>query len=144
MRRAGVVLVSLVGALLLASTASGGTSLAPCGEEAPGALCGFVDVPLDRKAPAAGTIPIAFELHARRDQSAPSLGTVILVEGGPGGASTELRFFYDMLGPLFDRRDLLARRCPGNREVPSDRLSGRAGRVLSDAGDGLSLRCLAG
>jgi pimeloyl-ACP methyl ester carboxylesterase len=107
MRRAGVLLVSLVGALLLASTASAGTSLAPCGEEASGTLCGFVDVPLDRKAPGAGTIPIAFELHARRDQSAPSLGTVVVVEGGPGGASTELRFFYDLLGPLFDRRDLL-------------------------------------
>ncbi len=107
MRRAGVLLVSLVGSLLLASTASAGTSLAPCGEEAQGALCGFVDVPLDRKAPGAGTIPIAFELHARRNRSAPSLGTVVVVEGGPGGASTELRFFYDLLGPLFDRRDLL-------------------------------------
>ncbi|MFN8185531.1 MAG: alpha/beta fold hydrolase [Gaiellales bacterium] len=99
--------MALVAAFALASAASGGTSLAACGEEAPGGLCGIVDVPLDRDAPGAETIPIAFELYPRRDQSAPSLGTVIVVQGGPGGSSTELRFFYDFFGPLFDQRDLL-------------------------------------
>ena len=107
MRRVGLSTACVVGALACASAASAGTSLAPCGDEAPAALCGLLDVPLDRAVPAAGTIPIAFELHLRRDQSAPSLGTVVVVQGGPGGPSTDLRPFYDFGGPLFNRRDML-------------------------------------
>ena len=107
MRRISVLLASVASSFLIAGAAEAGTALAPCGDVAPGALCGSLDVPLDRAAPGAGTIPIAFELHPRREATSPSLGTVVVVQGGPGGPSTDLRFVYDIMGPLFDRRELL-------------------------------------
>jgi pimeloyl-ACP methyl ester carboxylesterase len=74
----------------------------------PGARCGHVTRLLDPKDASLGTIDISFELHARRDKSQPSLGTIVAVEGGPGYATRESRDYYlELFDPLLDRRNLL-------------------------------------
>ncbi|MGZ4394035.1 MAG: alpha/beta fold hydrolase [Gaiellaceae bacterium] len=81
----------------------------PC-DPIPGtpARCGTVDVPLDRAQPAAGTIPIYFELYLHSDSSRPSLGAIVPATGGPGNSNTARRGrLLSLFGPLLDRRDLL-------------------------------------
>jgi pimeloyl-ACP methyl ester carboxylesterase len=81
-------------------------ALARCG--IPGARCGTVRVALDPGDPAAGTIPIRFELHGHRDRARPALGTIVAVEGGPGYSTRASRDYYlELFDPLLDRRDLL-------------------------------------
>jgi pimeloyl-ACP methyl ester carboxylesterase len=85
------------------------------------ATCGTVDVPLDRAQPAAGTIPIYFELYRHRDSSQPSLGAIVPSGGGPGLANTAFRpLWLSVFGPLLDRRDLL---------VIDDRGTGRSAAI---------------
>jgi pimeloyl-ACP methyl ester carboxylesterase len=71
-----------------------------------GAVCGYIDVPLDREHPAQGTIPIYFELYTH---SGPSLESAILVNhGGPGLTTTGFRgFWLYLFGPNLDVHDLL-------------------------------------
>jgi pimeloyl-ACP methyl ester carboxylesterase len=105
-----LLIAATAAALLAPATAAGSVDLGPCpGVEIEGALCGSVAVPLDRAAPENGrTIPIGFELYRHSDESQPSLGTIVALQGGPGGSSTSLRdLFRFAFGSLLDRRDLL-------------------------------------
>jgi pimeloyl-ACP methyl ester carboxylesterase len=110
-----------------------GTRLAPC-DDPPGTLCGSIDVPLDRRRPGAGTIPIFFAIVAHSDPG-PGAGTILATEGGPGVSSTaSVDGFADLFAPLLDRRDLLtidlrgtgrsaAIDCPGLQHAIGDRVS---------------------
>jgi pimeloyl-ACP methyl ester carboxylesterase len=87
------------------------------------ATCGTVDVPLDRAQPAAGTIPIYFELYRHTDSSQPSLGAIVPSIGGPGLSNTifdQFGLWLSVFGPLLDRRDLL---------VIDDRGTGRSAAI---------------
>jgi pimeloyl-ACP methyl ester carboxylesterase len=83
--------------------------LAPCTYEgaAPGARCGEIAVPLDRAHPGRGTTRVRFALVPRRDQSQPSLGTVVPNPGGPGAPATRFVDYATLLSPLLERRELL-------------------------------------
>ena len=73
----------------------------------PGAVCGHVDVPLDRGAPQAGTIAIAFELYLHSDPG-PATSAILVNWGGPGGGTIVGRgsaFF--LFWPLLAEHDLL-------------------------------------
>ncbi len=75
----------------------------------PTARCGRIEVPLDREDLSAGTTSVAFAVVPRREQSRPSLGTIVPNPGGPGG-STILGSgpgYVTTLGPLLRRRELL-------------------------------------
>jgi pimeloyl-ACP methyl ester carboxylesterase len=85
-------------------------TIRPCSPDVgvAGAVCGTVDVPLDRANPAAGTIAIYFELYRHSASSQPSLGTIVPSIGGPGISNTAARgSWLGTLAPLLDRRDLL-------------------------------------
>lgn len=73
----------------------------------PGAVCGHVDVPLDRAAPQAGTISIAFELYVHSDPG-PATSAILVNFGGPGSSTILGRgaAFY-LFGSLFSDHDLL-------------------------------------
>jgi pimeloyl-ACP methyl ester carboxylesterase len=63
---------------------------------------------LDSADPAAGTLPIAFELYRHTRTAQPALGTIVPSLGGPGISDTFVRdLFLGELGPLLDRWDLL-------------------------------------
>jgi pimeloyl-ACP methyl ester carboxylesterase len=86
--------------------AASGTTLSTC-DDPPDTLCGSIDVPLDRRHPEAGTIPIFFAVVPHR-AAGPAAGTILASEGGPGSSSTAAAGFYAWLfDPLLDRRDLL-------------------------------------
>ncbi|MFF4776619.1 alpha/beta fold hydrolase [Microtetraspora fusca] len=72
-----------------------------------GARCGTVEVPLDRAEPRRGTTRVGFAFLPRRDQSQPSLGTVVPNPGGPGAPASRFVNYAGLLAPLLDRRDLL-------------------------------------
>jgi pimeloyl-ACP methyl ester carboxylesterase len=78
-----------------------------CAPEAVGAVCGHVDVPLDRAHSGAGTLPIAFELYLHSEPG-PAVSAILVNIGGPGLGTLFLRdaalFFF---GALLDRHDLL-------------------------------------
>jgi pimeloyl-ACP methyl ester carboxylesterase len=89
-------------------------------EEGEGAVCGHVDVPLDRGDPGAGTVPIAFELYPHREPG-PAEGAILGIAGGPGASSTAGRgYFHFFFDPALDRRDLL---------LVDDRGRGRSGTI---------------
>jgi pimeloyl-ACP methyl ester carboxylesterase len=107
------VRVALLAAAGLAVAAllppSAGAQLAPC-DEAPGGLCGRVEVPLDRAHPAAGTVGIHFELFRRTDTSLPALEPIFASEGGPGYSITQNErqsYVSFLLAPLRDRHDIV-------------------------------------
>lgn len=86
--------------------AASGTLLAPC-DDPPDALCGSIEVPLDRAHPGAGTIPVFFAVIPHSGPG-KALGTILASEGGPGISSTaSTGFFAYLFEPLLDRRDLL-------------------------------------
>jgi pimeloyl-ACP methyl ester carboxylesterase len=95
------------GAPSLPSSASSVVVTDPCPPEAGNAVCGHVDVPLDRRHPGAGTIPIAFWLYPHSEPG-PAESVIMINWGGPGESttarSTDTR---QVLGPALDRRDLL-------------------------------------
>lgn len=118
-RRWGSPLAAL---LLAAGLAVGGGSataaasparprLRACERNLPQPLrCGHIVVPMRRGDPSLGTTKVAFAIRPHTDRRLPSLGTVVAVEGGPGGASTAepyVRSLTAVLGPLLRRRDLL-------------------------------------
>ena len=112
-------------------------------------ICGRISRPLDPAKPQAGTIPVHYELVPRRDQTLPSLGTIVAVEGGPGYASTaSLTYYRDLFNPLLDRRQLLlvdqrgtgrsgAIRCEQLQSYEGNRVHavGKCGRQLGAASD---------
>lgn len=73
----------------------------------PGAVCGHVDVPLDRSDPSSGTVSIAFELYVHSDPG-PATSAILVNPGGPGGGTIVWRggAFY-LFGPLLADHDLL-------------------------------------
>lgn len=79
----------------------------PCAD-ATRACDGVVRVPLDWRAPEGETIEIAFRRVPRRDQSAPSLGTLVGAQGGPAaGLDGYERVWPEIFGETLDRRDLV-------------------------------------
>ncbi|MGD0560969.1 MAG: alpha/beta fold hydrolase, partial [Streptosporangiaceae bacterium] len=76
-----------------------------------GAWCGQLRVPLDYAIPDGPTISILFSWYPAEDQSAPVLGTVVPVEGGPGYpsiGSVAPDGYAAMYGPLLAHRNMLA------------------------------------
>ena len=72
------------------------------------ARCGTLKVPLDRTHPGKGSIGIRVEMHPRRNQSLPLLGTIVAVQGGPGYATRSYRDSYlELFHPLMGRYRLL-------------------------------------
>jgi pimeloyl-ACP methyl ester carboxylesterase len=79
----------------------------PCGPRE-AALCGVVEVPLDRADPSAGVIGIGYERYPHTDDTRPALETIVAIEGGPGYATTASRGYYlGLFRPMMDRHDLL-------------------------------------
>ena len=72
-----------------------------------GAVCGYVNVPLDRKHPKQGTIPIYFELYLHSG-SGPAESAILVNFGGPGPATSAARnsALY-VFGANLDTHDLL-------------------------------------
>jgi pimeloyl-ACP methyl ester carboxylesterase len=87
-----------------------GVTLEPCDDATPDGLCGTVTVPLDRKHPSLGTVPIFFELYPHRAPG-PADEAVLITQGGPGSSVTQDPFigsFYrGVFDPLLDTRDLI-------------------------------------
>jgi pimeloyl-ACP methyl ester carboxylesterase len=80
----------------------------PCGDRIPGARCGAMEVLADRRFPGLGSITVGFARYPRRDRDAPSRGTIVAVEGGPGYSSIGSRSSYRRLfRPLMRHRSLL-------------------------------------
>ena len=79
----------------------------PCGERN-AALCGTIEVPLDRADPSAGTIGIGYERYPHTDTAAAPRETIVAVEGGPGYATTASRGSYlGLFRPMLALHDLL-------------------------------------
>ena len=107
------VLVAIVGAVLLVAGPAyaqvEGPGLRPCADlpESLNARCGSTVVPLDRANPSLGTTQVAFAVLGRRDESRPSLGTIV----GPAGAAVPVIDLAPrvaaIFGPLLNRRELL-------------------------------------
>jgi len=93
--------------LVAPSASAARTSLVGCGDGGR-TVCGSVSVPLDRTDLASARISVQFEVHQRRQASAPSLGTLVAMEGGPGYSTTAGSAAYlELFGSLRDRRDVL-------------------------------------
>ena len=94
----------------LSAGAASSAVLEPCEDAAPAGLCGTVNVPLNRKRPSEGTVPIFFEFYPHRDPG-PSDEAILVTEGGPGFSVTQDPFiggFYlELFDPLLDTRDLI-------------------------------------
>ena len=79
----------------------------PCPPDADGAVCGHVDVPLDRGDPLAGSISIHFELYLHTDPG-QAKSAIIVNFGGPGASTTAMRsiplFWF---GPAYADHDVL-------------------------------------
>jgi pimeloyl-ACP methyl ester carboxylesterase len=79
-----------------------------CPRSLPGATCGFVGVPLDRRLPDGRRIRIYFEHYPRRDRARRAISTVLSLEGGPGYSTTAARDGrFAVWRPVSARRDLL-------------------------------------
>jgi pimeloyl-ACP methyl ester carboxylesterase len=107
------VLVAIVAAVLLfagpADAQVQGPGLGPCADvpESLNARCGSIAVPLDRANPSLGMTEVAFAVLRRRDESRPSLGTIV----GPAGAGVPVIGLAPRVAPIFggllNRRELL-------------------------------------
>ncbi len=79
----------------------------PCPPEAEGAVCGTVDVPLDREHPDTRVIPIYCELYGHTG-AGPAESVILVNFGGPGLATSGLRSMaLNLFGPNLDKHDLL-------------------------------------
>jgi pimeloyl-ACP methyl ester carboxylesterase len=109
-RSLSILLVLLVAGLRGPVSASGeapGRGGRPCGAGGR-ALCGTVEVLLDRADPSAGTIRIGYERYLHADETLPARETMVAIEGGPGYATTSSRSYYlGLFEPMMDRHDLL-------------------------------------
>jgi YVTN family beta-propeller protein len=86
------------------------------------AYCGSIARPLDPTGSVPGTTPIGFTWLPHQDAAAPSAGTILAMEGGPGypsgGSFSE---YVRLFAPLLRERDLL---------LVDDRGTGRSGALL--------------
>ncbi|MEO9171341.1 MAG: alpha/beta fold hydrolase [Candidatus Baltobacteraceae bacterium] len=99
---------------------AGSLTLQPC-PDAPGYFCGTIARPLDPSGAVAGTVNVGFTYLLRRDAAAPSAGTIVAAEGGPGYPSGASRESYRALfGPLLRTRDMV---------LMDDRGTGRSGAI---------------
>ena len=106
--------------MLAALLTVGLLTLQPCAG-APGYYCGAITRPLDPAGAAPGTISIGFTWLPHANSTAPSTGTIVAAEGGPGYPSGGSRDGYRALFmPLLDTRDLL---------LMDDRGTGRSGAI---------------
>jgi pimeloyl-ACP methyl ester carboxylesterase len=142
-RRSRLRLVLLAAVCVLAAAiATGGAQASPasvtfaaCGPEVlPGFECGTVDVPIDRANPAAGTIPLAFQLFPHWGTLAQPSEAVVVSFGGPGISNTAVStLWYFRFQALLEHRDLLvidhrgmgasaAIDCPGLQHVIGDQV----------------------
>jgi pimeloyl-ACP methyl ester carboxylesterase len=91
----------------LAATATENVIPATCPPQAVGAVCGYVQVPLDRRHPEHKKIQIYFELYAHSNPG-PAVSAILANFGGPGVTTTGIRggplFIF---GPNMDAHDLL-------------------------------------
>jgi pimeloyl-ACP methyl ester carboxylesterase len=96
-----------VGLARLPAAASPDVIKDDCPDPSLGGVCGHVDVPLDRKHPNDGTIPIFFELFTHTGQG--SAESAILANfGGPGfGATTQAPLALYIFGQDLDKHDIL-------------------------------------
>jgi pimeloyl-ACP methyl ester carboxylesterase len=102
--RAALPIAALLATVALASSAPAHAQT-PC---LPGASCGSVAVPLDRKDPSAGTIDIAYALVPHTDARHPARGTIVPNPGGPGQATIGSAGLYlEPFRPLLRRWDVL-------------------------------------
>jgi pimeloyl-ACP methyl ester carboxylesterase len=80
---------------------------ATCSPDAAGAVCGYVPVPLDRSQPGGEKINIYFELYPHYNPG-PAESAILVNFGGPGGSTSDSRFFSQFLfGSNLDTHDLL-------------------------------------
>jgi pimeloyl-ACP methyl ester carboxylesterase len=82
---------------------------AACTQEAAdfGAVCGYVNVPFDRKHPKQGTIPIYFELYLHHG-SGHAESAILASFGGPGVTTSGMRSSaFDLFGQDLDVHDML-------------------------------------
>lgn len=100
-------MVGLLGSVVLALAPGIPPAVHPCAPASP-YYCGTLSRPLDPSGGVSGSIAVHFEWLPRSDRSAPSEGTIVANEGGPGSGSTESRDAYETLfRPLLGHRDLL-------------------------------------
>src|SRR3954466_14073864 len=108
LRAAATFMVAAL-ALLVPKYAAADVPLQKC-DAGEGAVCGHVDVPLDRSQPSGTKIAIAFAVFRRTDASKPATGACFVAEGGPGFSVTNNNadFYRQRFGPLLDRgRELI-------------------------------------
>jgi len=82
-----------VGPAQLPASANSAVVQAECPFPDLGAVCGTVDVPLDREHPELGTIPIFFELFLH-SSSGPAESAILVNFGGPGAGTTICCTFF--------------------------------------------------
>ena len=104
----GLTAVAGAGAHAGPAAASPRSAVAPCTWNAQ-VLCGWIKVPLYRKAPDLGApLTVRFRVYRRLDRSQPALEPIVGAEGGPGLSSTGSASTYlFMLGALHERHDLI-------------------------------------
>src|SRR3954464_9060207 len=96
-------------ALLLPKYAAADVPLEKC-DAGEGAVCGHVDVPLDRSQPSGAKIAIAFAVFRHSDSAKPATGTTFVTEGGPGysALNNNANFYRLRFTPLLEEgRDLV-------------------------------------
>jgi pimeloyl-ACP methyl ester carboxylesterase len=74
----------------------------------PAWVCGSIRVPLDRASPSSAVLTLRFRILPRLRSTQPSAGTLVVVNGGPGGSSMSLHSWAQKaFGPLLGNHDLL-------------------------------------
>ncbi len=99
----------LVGPPHLPASATRVAVLTGCPGNPPGAVCGTVNVPLDRKHPKGAQIPIFFELFTHTNPG-PALSAILVNWGGPGEGTTDpgdAANALQLFGNNLDAHDLL-------------------------------------
>lgn len=146
-----IVAVTLVAAVPPVAYAAGQPVFGPCPPSAgPGARCGTVTVPVDRGNPAAGTIPLCFELCSHSDGSKSAVSTTGTFDDGPGASNPLFGAFWaSRFRPALVDHDLLtidhhgtgrsgAIDCPGLQHLQGDRQSA-AHQCAAQLGDKANL-----
>ena len=95
------------GGLPASATVAAVQDVCPTEAAALGAVCGHVEVPLDRRNPNGARIPIAFELYLHTG-SGPATSAIVPNFGGPGISTTFFRgHALELFGADLDTHDLL-------------------------------------